>query len=286
MTASHMKVIGTTSEMQQWRRNITESVAFVPTMGALHEGHLSLIRLANQYAQKVVISIFVNPLQFEKNEDFSRYPRTFEEDLKRLEPFNVDVVFTPASAQMYSNDFLTVVNVKKISEKLCGQYRPGHFEGVATVVLKLFHIVKPHVAIFGNKDFQQRVLIEKMVKDLNLDVTIVGAPIVRESDRLAMSSRNRYLSLDERERASILYRALVAAKEKFLQGERSPHRLIKIVSEMVDTASPTKVDYIAVCDMRSLEEVDIVDKKAVLLVAVWFGKTRLIDNIILENGQN
>ena len=260
----------------------SKTIGFVPTMGALHEGHLSLVRLAKKEAGLVVVSIFVNPLQFGPQEDFERYPQRLEKDLVLLEKEKVDAVFSPHHIEMYPEGFQTKVELPSLSQFLCGKTRKGHFEGVATVVLKLFQIVTPDVAVFGNKDYQQRLIIETMVQDLNLNVRIVAAPIVREADGLAMSSRNSYLSLEERKRAVVLNQSLKRAEELFSQGERRSSRLIREVVEIIDKENPSHIDYVSICHVKTLAEISEVKDQALLAVAVFFGKTRLIDNVILE----
>lgn len=279
-----MRTIETSLEMKEWAQKAHregKKIAFVPTMGALHEGHLSLIRIARKKGDCVVVSVFVNPLQFDTTQDLNCYPRMLHRDLKLLLPLNVEVVFVPTVAQVYTKGFQTHVNVSLLSKNLCGKHRPGHFEGVATVVLKLFNMVEPNVAIFGDKDYQQRRVIEQMTQDLNLGIEIIAAPIVRESDGLAMSSRNVQLSADERKRALILSQSLRMAKEFFFQGERSAKKIIEKVSEMIDRERPTKVDYVEICDAETLERVSEIQRPVILAVAVYFGSTRLIDNITL-----
>lgn len=256
-------------------------IAFVPTMGNLHEGHLSLMRMAKPLADILVISIFVNPLQFEPGSDFEIYPRTFDEDLKKAEATGVDIVFAPMESDLYPEGFQTTVEVAKVSKGLCGDFRPGHFKGVATVVLKLFNIVKPHVAVFGEKDYQQLVVIKRMVKDLNLDVDIVGHPTVREKDGLAMSSRNQYLSSDERRRAVLIYKFLKQAKQHFEAGENEAEPLINMVKTGLEENPGIEVEYISVNDRETLKPVRIIQRPAVMAIAVYIGKTRLIDNIFL-----
>ena len=284
-----MELIQSILQMREWSqktRDQKKTIGFVPTMGALHEGHLSLVRLAHQHADTVVVSIFVNPLQFAPHEDLDRYPKTLEKDLEHLKKESVDIVFVPKASEMYKSGAQTVVEVTELSKPLCGKSRPGHFRGVATVVLKLFQIVHPHVAIFGNKDFQQRLIIERLVQDLELDIKIISGPIVREKDGLAMSSRNQYLSSDERLRSRVLNQALDKAKPMFQGGERNSARIIMKVSEMIDKESPTHVDYIKICDAQTLEDVWDIHQKTVLAVAVYFGQghqmTRLIDNVVLD----
>lgn len=284
-----MKIIETISHMTEWSKAAKsrgEKIAFVPTMGALHSGHLSLVRIAKEKASQVVVSIFVNPLQFGPKEDFERYPRPLKKDIALLEGEGVTTLFLPSAMEMYSEGFQTMVHLNELAtQNLCGKMRTGHFDGVATVVLKLFQIMKPDFAVFGNKDYQQRRLLEQMVSDLNLDIEIIPAPIVREPDGLAMSSRNAYLTEDERKRATILFHSLKKAKELCDGGEKGVSKIIACVSQMIDSQRPTKVDYIAVCDAMTLREVTHIDKPSLLAVAVCFGKTRLIDNMILEPGE-
>ncbi len=279
-----MRVIKTVSDMSaeaERLRREGKRISFVPTMGNLHEGHLSLMRTAKPLADVLVISIFVNPLQFEPGSDFDAYPRTFQEDLEKCEPVGVDIVFAPVESDLYPEGFQTTVEVKEVSKGLCGDFRPGHFKGVATVVLKLFNIVKPHVAVFGEKDYQQLCVIRRMVKDLNLDIEIVGHPTVREPDGLAMSSRNQYLSPDERKRAALLYKFLQEAKALFDKGERRAQRLTAMVQNGLARDPRISVEYVSIRDRDTLKPLDTLDRPAVMALAVHIGKTRLIDNIFL-----
>lgn len=258
------------------------SIGFVPTMGYLHDGHLELIRrcrLENDYS---VVSIFVNPIQFGSGEDFERYPRDEASDLKKLEEAGVDAAFIPPVEEMYPEPLLTYVEVERLSEPMCGRFRPGHFRGVATVVAKLFNIVQPDRAYFGKKDYQQLKVIEKMVRDLNFPVEIVPVDTVREEDGLAMSSRNVYLSSDERKVAAKIYRALLKGKEAFLNGERRARVLEELVKGELDNESLFKVQYVEVRDAETLDEIDEINRPAVLAVAVYVGSARLIDNIELR----
>ena len=264
-------------------RQAGKQIAFVPTMGNLHEGHLSLLRMGRPLADILVISIFVNPMQFEPGSDFDAYPRTFQEDLKKSEAAGADIVFAPVESSLYPEGFQTTVEVSEVSKGLCGDFRPGHFRGVTTVVLKLFNIVKPHVAVFGEKDFQQLVAIRRMVKDLNLEVTIVGHPTVRENDGLAMSSRNQYLSPDERQRAARLYKFLKLARQAYREGNRNAASLVGIVREGLKEDLEIRIEYIAIRDMETLRPVDTVYRPAVMALAVYIGTTRLIDNIFLQD---
>jgi len=259
-----------------------KSIGFVPTMGYLHEGHLSLVRLSKQQNDITIMSIFVNPIQFGPNEDYERYPRDFERDKTLAEKEGVDYIFYPSVEEMYPEDFKTVVSVKKITEMMCGKSRPGHFDGVATVVLKLFNIVNPDRAYFGQKDAQQLAVIKQMVKDLNLDVEIVPCPIVREQDGLAMSSRNVYLSEEERKSATVLYRALNLAKEMIEKGEKEVSVIKKAMEEMILKEKYTKIDYIEFVNSDTFEVISKVEGKVLIALAVFVGKARLIDNIVVE----
>ena len=280
-----MKIIKSVSDMSAEAARLRgegKRISFVPTMGNLHEGHLSLMRMAKPLGDVLVISIFVNPLQFEPGSDFDAYPRTFQDDLEKSGAVGVDIVFAPTETDLYPEGFQTTVEVTKISKGLCGDFRPGHFKGVATVVLKLFNIVKPHVAIFGEKDFQQLCVIRRMVRDLNLDVEIVGHPTVRESDGLAMSSRNQYLSPEERKHATLLYQLLKKAQELFKKGEKRTQRLIADVQNGLSRDPLISVEYVSIRDRETLESLGkTIDRPAVLAIAVHIGKTRLIDNIFL-----
>uniref|UniRef100_A0A7C5V1D0 Pantothenate synthetase n=1 Tax=Caldicellulosiruptor owensensis TaxID=55205 RepID=A0A7C5V1D0_9FIRM len=259
-----------------------KSIGFVPTMGYLHEGHLSLVRASKQQNDVTIMSIFVNPIQFGPNEDFDRYPRDFERDKSLAEKEGVDYIFYPSIEEVYPEDFKTVVSVKKITEIMCGKSRPGHFDGVATVVLKLFNIVNPDRAYFGQKDAQQLAVIKQMVKDLNLDVEIVPCPIVREQDGLAMSSRNVYLSEEERKSAAVLYRALNLAKEMIEKGEKEVSSIKRAMEEMILKEKHTKIDYIEFVNNDTFEVVSKVEGKVLIALAVFVGKARLIDNIVVE----
>jgi len=280
-----MKEVKNIKEMQklaeEWRKEGIK-IGFVPTMGFLHEGHLSLVRIAKKLAQKVVVSIFVNPLQFGPQEDFRDYPRDIERDKKLLEAEEVDVVFIPEAEEMYPQGFQTYVEVTELTKGLCGAFRPGHFKGVTTVVLKLFNIVKPHIAVFGEKDYQQLMVIKRMVKDLNLDIEIVGAPIVREKDGLAMSSRNTYLSKEERKSALSLYKALQKAQELVNSGIKDVKQLKEELKNFIHQHPYTKVQYIEFVNPETLESVEKVDNPTLCALAVFVGKARLIDNAIIK----
>ena len=269
---------------RQWvreARNSGQSLGLVPTMGALHEGHRSLFRRARAACGRVAISIFVNPAQFGPGEDFERYPRTFEGDLAMAEQEGVDAVFHPEPGEMYPDPLLVTVHPGKLGKSLCGPFRPGHFRGVATVVAKLFHILEPDRAFFGQKDAQQAVMIQRMVRDLNFPVAIEICPTVREPDGLAMSSRNRFLSPAERARATALYRSLCRAESLLRSGVKDAARLEQAMQTMIRAVEGAELDYASVVDARTLEPVSIIDREVLAAVAVRFGKTRLIDNLFL-----
>jgi pantoate--beta-alanine ligase len=257
-------------------------IGFVPTMGYLHEGHLSLVRQSVKDNDLTVVSIFVNPIQFGPGEDFERYPRDIERDKRLLEKEGVDYLFFPTSEEMYPSGFKTFVEVAELGKKLCGKSRPGHFRGVTTVVLKLFNIVQPDKAYFGQKDAQQAIIIKKMVKDLNLDVEIVVMPIVREEDGLAMSSRNVYLDEEERKNATVLYKSLKEAERMIKEGERDAEKVINRMREIVMSYPKALIDYIEIVDTEELNPVNPIKGKVLIALAVYIGKARLIDNTILE----
>jgi pantoate--beta-alanine ligase len=257
-------------------------VGLVPTMGALHRGHLSLIERARRECSPVIASIFVNPKQFGPNEDFSKYPRTFESDSEKLQRAGVDLLFAPEPPEIYPDGFSTYVNVDGLSERLEGRSRPGHFRGVTTVVMKLLQIVQPNFAYFGRKDAQQSRLVAQMARDLNLDTEIVVCPPVREPDGLALSSRNIYLSAEEREAATVLYRALDAARSELAAGVRDALRLQGVLHRTLGAERHARVDYAEIVDAESFEPVVRVSKSSYVLLAVFIGKTRLIDNLYIE----
>jgi pantoate--beta-alanine ligase len=278
-----MKIIESINKMQSYsesRRLQGGKIAFVPTMGYLHEGHLSLMKEAKKMADCVVVSIYVNPTQFGPQEDFSKYPRNFDRDLKMADSVNVDVIFYPSNDEMYPTNYQTYVNVEKVTKNLCGISRPGHFRGVTTVCCKLFNIVKPHIAIFGKKDFQQFVAIKSMITDLNLDLQIIGLATVREEDGLAMSSRNVYLKKDERSSALTLVAALKLAQKLYAEGERQSSVISNEAKKLINTASYTDIEYIKICDTATLDDVDEINDETVIALAVKVGKTRLIDNAV------
>lgn len=259
-----------------------KSIGFVPTMGYLHEGHLSLVRESVKENDVTVVSIFVNPIQFGPGEDFNRYPRDIERDKKLLEKEGVDYLFFPSNEEMYPAGYKTFVEVNELGKKLCGKSRPGHFKGVTTVVLKLFNIVQPDRAYFGQKDAQQAIIIKKMVQDLNLDVEIVVMPIVREEDGLAMSSRNVYLDEDERKNATVLYRSLKEAEKLIKGGEKDAEKIKNRMREIVMSYPKAVIDYIEIVDTEELNPVNPIKGKVLIALAVYIGKARLIDNIIVE----
>ncbi len=280
-----MKILTTVSEMQSLAESLRcegKKIGFVPTMGFLHEGHLSLMRTARKENDVAVASIFVNPTQFGPNEDLDRYPRDAEGDRKKCESAAVDILFTPTAAEMYPAQGTEFVTVLGISDVLEGAIRPGHFRGVATVVAKLFHIVKPHTAYFGQKDYQQCAVIRRMVKGLNLDVKVAVLPTVREADGLAMSSRNSYLNAEERRKAAVLYRALRAGEDLIRAGVHEPEKVRqKMRAELLKEAG-VSVDYAEVADPDTLAPAESLRLPLVLLVAARLGNTRLIDNLIVE----
>jgi len=280
-----MEVITTVKEMQrrsEQQRQEGMIIAFVPTMGYLHEGHLSLMREGRKRGDVLVISIFVNPTQFVPGEDYGQYPRDMKRDLTLSQKVGVDICFTPSAQEIYPDGFQTSVEVEQVTQNLCGISRPGHFRGVTTVVAKLFNIVKPHVALFGQKDYQQLIAIKRMVKDLTMDIEVMGIPTVRESDGLAMSSRNTYLTAKKRKEALSLYRSLLKGKELFRQGERSAAKILNEVKRIIEKEKPATIDYVKICDPHTLEDINEIKNEALIALAVKIGKTRLIDNIILK----
>ncbi len=282
-----MEVIALPCDMQRWsetarRRGAT--IAFVPTMGFLHEGHLTLMREGRKRASLLASSLFVNPTQFGPNEDFSRYPRNFEGDCAMMRDVPVDVLFAPEPAVMYPPGSQTWVEVTAMTQGLCGAHRPGHFRGVTTVVAKLFNIVKPHIALFGEKDYQQLRTIERMVQDLNFDLEIVPVPTVHEPDGLAMSSRNAYLSPDQRRQALALSGALQAAGAAFKAGARDPRELVRAARRSLDSTPDVKVEYIDAVDAETLQPLEQIERPVVVAIAARLGATRLIDNMVFTPG--
>lgn len=279
-----MRLIEKPEEMRAWstaERLENRRIALVPTMGFLHEGHLSLVREARRKGGRTVVSIFANPKQFGPTEDFSSYPRDFDRDWGLLQKENIDVLYHPSESDVYPSGYQTYVTVEELTRPLCGTYRPGHFRGVATVVVKLFNVVQPHVAVFGLKDYQQVQVIRRMVADLNLDIDIVACPTVREEDGLAMSSRNAYLSAEERQAALCLRRALLTAQELVRRGENSAERIREAVVREISREPLARLEYAEICDPDDLSPAPKVDGAALVGLCVWVGKTRLIDNILL-----
>lgn len=262
-------------------RSVGKTIGLVPTMGYFHEGHLSLIDVARKNCDIVVVSLFVNPTQFGPNEDLAKYPRDFERDERLAKEHGADIIFYPDTREMYPDPFLTYVVTEKLSGVLCGESRPIHFRGVTTVVAKLFNIVQPDIAVFGRKDAQQAIIIKKMVADLNFPVEIIVAPIIREADGLAMSSRNTYLNSKERKQAPIIYRALQKAIEMVQRGELDAESVERSIRQQIETAPLARIEYIEIVNEKNLEPVKTIEPGTFIAVAVWFGKTRLIDNVDL-----
>jgi len=277
-----MKIVETISEMRQLRPALTEPVGFVPTMGYLHDGHLSLVRRSRAENPTTVASIFVNPAQFGPQEDLASYPRDIQSDLALLEQERTDVVFIPSAAEIYPSRFDSWVEVSKVTGRLEGASRPTHFKGVTTVVAKLFNIVQPTRAYFGQKDAQQSIVIKKMVADLNMNLEVVTCPTVREPDGLAMSSRNTYLNPEERRAAAVLYQALGLAQQLWSQGEKDADRIRQKMIELIQKQPSATIDYVSIADNETLEELDEVKPPALVSLAVKIGKPRLIDNVVLE----
>ncbi len=276
-----MRTVITLTNLRSLRSTFPGKVGLVPTMGYLHEGHLSLVRRARAECDYVVVSIFVNPTQFGPKEDLSKYPRDLDRDLGLMEPLGVDLVWMPTAESMYPKGYQTWVEVEAVTRPLEGAMRPGHFRGVTTVVAKLFNEVQPQRAYFGQKDAQQAAVIRQMTRDLNFPIEIVVCPIVREPDGLAMSSRNVYLDAEERKAATVLYRSLNAAKNVYYNGERDAEELRRIMREVIATEPLAQMQYVSCADYDTLEELETVTGKTLLSMAVFLGKTRLIDNIVL-----
>ncbi|MFC1911154.1 pantoate--beta-alanine ligase [Chloroflexota bacterium] len=277
-----MQVVRTIAEIRALRQKLSGTVGFVPTMGYLHEGHLALIRRARRENSAVIVSIYVNPAQFGPREDFGAYPRDLDRDLELLQREGTDIVFVPLDEEVYPPGFSSWVDVGKVTERLEGASRPGHFRGVATIVAKLFNIVQPTRAYFGQKDAQQVVVIKRMVADLNMNLEVVIAPTSRESDGLAMSSRNSYLSPKERQAATILFKALALAQRLRRGGEKDAGEIRRRMAALVQKEPLACVDYVSIADAETLEELNLLDRPAVASLAVRIGKTRLIDNMPLE----
>jgi pantoate--beta-alanine ligase len=270
------------SQVKAWKKE-GYSIALVPTMGYLHEGHVSLITRAAKENEKVVVSIFVNPIQFGPNEDLDSYPRDLDNDMILCENAGADLIFAPEAFEMYPKASVTKVSVQGLTTGLCGAKRPGHFDGVCLVVSKLFNIIPADKAYFGEKDAQQLAVIKRMVRDLNFDIEIVGCPIVREEDGLAKSSRNAYLSLEEREAAIVLSKSLNKAKDLLLAGEKSTKHLKEAIKENINREALARIDYIEVVDALSLNEIEFANRPILIAIAVFIGKTRLIDNFVWGN---
>ncbi len=281
-----MEVIKTIKEMKEFSsqaRGAGKTIAFVPTMGFFHEGHLSLMREGRKRADLLIVSLFVNPTQFAPHEDLKNYPRNFERDRQMAEEVGTDILFAPEADEMYPPDHQTRVLVEKVTQNLCGRSRPTHFRGVTTVVMMLFEIVTPHVTLFGEKDYQQLVTIRQMVKDLHMSVEVVGMPTVREADGLAMSSRNTYLLPEERKAALSLYRSLQRAKAFLQEGEPRASRILDEMDGILRSEPLVRMDYVQICDADTLREVDRIEGNVVVALAAYLGKTRLIDNLVYRN---
>ncbi|MCP4653300.1 MAG: pantoate--beta-alanine ligase [Candidatus Omnitrophica bacterium] len=276
-----MIVVKTTQKLRQILSKNKKTVGFIPTMGALHQGHLSLVRRSRRECGFVVVSIFVNPTQFGPGEDYSKYPKDFAKDKKLLKSEKVDVIFCPSAKEIYPDNFSTYIYPKGLSAVLCGHSRPDHFGGVCTIVAKLFNIVSADVAYFGQKDYQQACIIKKMVRDLNFDLKIKVLPIVREVDGLAMSSRNQYLNKKERADAAVLYSSLKQAKILVKGGIRDPKKIIAEMKRIIVSKKNAKIDYVKIVDVINLQEIKKVEAKVLVAIAVYIGKTRLIDNVII-----
>ena len=279
-----MKIVSTIEEVRaqvkEWKKE-GQSIGFVPTMGYLHEGHMSLIDAAGEN-DKVVVSIFVNPMQFGPTEDLASYPRDLEHDAKLCEEHGVDLIFHPTPEEMYGDQFYSYVDMDVLTKELCGLSRPVHFRGVCTVVIKLFNIVTPDRAYFGQKDAQQLAVIKRMVKDLNMPLTITGCPIIREADGLAKSSRNTYLSIEEREAALVLSRSIFLGKEMVEKGERDCKKILAAMTAEIEKEPLAKIDYVKIVDLDTMQQVEKIDRGILAAIAVYIGKTRLIDNFMYE----
>jgi len=258
-----------------------QGISFVPTMGFLHQGHLRLIRAARKENQQVVVSIFVNPIQFGAKDDLKRYPRNFKKDLASCKKEGVKIIFYPDIKEMYPEGYKTYVTVQGLSDLLCGKFRPGHFQGVTTVVAKLFNLIQPDIAYFGQKDAQQALIIQKMVQDLNMPVQVEVLPTVREPDGLAMSSRNSYLKKDERHDALVLRKALIRARELISLGERRPQEIIRKMKQLIKKSKSAKIQYISIVDLKDLKPVSRIKDNLLIALAVYIGRVRLIDNVII-----
>jgi pantoate--beta-alanine ligase len=279
-----MKEILNLKEMQAFSDSLRgkgRRIGFVPTMGFLHEGHISLIKEASRHSDQVIVSIFVNPLQFGPKEDFEKYPRDPEGDSLKCQEGGADLLFLPKRGEIVGEGTRTFVTIEKIMERLCGASRPGHFQGVATIVLKLLHLVQPHLLFLGEKDFQQTVILKKMIRDFFMPVQVEVIPTVRETDGLAMSSRNSYLTPEERKSATVLHRAMKIGEEEFRQGETQASKLKTLMLEAIMKEGGAKLDYLEIVDPELLDPIEQVTSEARIVLAVWIGKTRLIDNLAL-----
>lgn len=277
----NIKIVDNVKDMQALSTRIKKEgriISFVPTMGALHEGHLSLMRVAKEKGDFLVVSIFVNPTQFGPNEDFNKYTRDLEGDIKKIREIGVDVVFSPDVNEIYPEGFETYVEVQELQKPLCGQFRPGHFKGVTTVVLKLFNIIKPDIAVFGEKDYQQLLIIKKMVRDLHLEIEIIGMPIIREEDGLALSSRNAYLSHEDRTRALALSESLREIEKRFKEGNKNTNDLVQFGIEILNESHVTDIDYLEIRNGNSLGSAKEAQPGDIVAIAARIGHTRLIDN--------
>ncbi len=280
-----MKILRKIPEMKQAVRELKsngKNVGFVPTMGYLHEGHLSLVRESLKRTDSTVVSIFVNPTQFGPREDFKEYPRDFERDAEILEGMGVNFLFAPETAEMYPDGYKTYVEVHDLQDQLCGRSRPGHFRGVCTIVLKLFNIVNPDISFFGQKDAQQAIILKRMIKDLDLDVKIEVLPIIRAEDGLALSSRNKYLSPEQRKASLSLSKSLREARMMIEEGERDSGKIIQCMREIIDAEPLAKIDYIEIVEMKGLKPLKKIEKEALIAIAAFIGKVRLIDNTIVR----
>ena len=277
----NIKIVDNVKDMQALSNRIKKEgriISFVPTMGALHEGHLSLMRVAKEKGDFLVVSIFVNPTQFGPNEDFNKYTRDLEGDIKKIREIGVDVVFSPDVNEIYPEGFETYVEVQELQKPLCGQFRPGHVKGVTTVVLKLFNIIKPDIAVFGEKDYQQLLIIKKMVRDLHLEIEIIGMPIIREEDGLALSSRNAYLSHEDRTRALALSESLREIEKRFKEGNKNTNDLVQFGIEILNESHVTDIDYLEIRNGNSLGSAKEAQPGDIAAIAARIGHTRLIDN--------
>lgn len=279
-----MKIVYTKNELKQEIQNVKKSkktIGFVPTMGYLHQGHLSLVEIAQRETDYIVVSIFVNPKQFNSRDDLEKYPRDLHRDFDLLKKKGVDLVFAPSESEMYSEETKITIDIPELTNKLCGNFRPNHFQGVLLIVNKLFNLVQPNKAFFGKKDYQQYIIIKRMVKDLDMDIAIVGCPTIREESGLALSSRNVRLSGKSREDAQLIYRSLQIARQEFLNGETNSEVLKEIIRDVIETGKSNQVEYVEIVDAETLENQSVAKSKNIIAVAVYTENVRLIDNIEL-----